>query len=84
MAIQDDFSIAANGDIRYTGTTATYTVLELHRYLQDYADNEGYTGDDILDISDQTPSDRSTDNIITLINGYNIDCLLYTSDAADD
>jgi len=73
MAIVDDISVAANGDIRYTGTTATYTVLELHRFLQDLADDATYVGDDILDITDVTPSDRSTDNIITLINGYNID-----------
>ncbi len=73
MAIADDFSVAANGDIRYTGTTANYTVLELHRFLQDLADDAVASGDDLLDITDETPSDRATDNIITLINGYNID-----------
>lgn len=73
MAIEDDFSVAANGDIRYTGTTATYTVLELHRFLQDLADDAVASGDDLLDITDDTPSDRATDNIISLINGYNID-----------
>ena len=73
MAIADDISVAPNGDIRWTGTTATYTVLELHRYLQDLADNASSAGDDLLDITNQTPSDRSTDNIITLLNGYNID-----------
>lgn len=72
MAIQDDFSIAVNGDIRWTGTTATYTVLEFHRFLQDYADDAVASGNDLLDITSQTPSDRSTDNIISLINGYNI------------
>ena len=73
MAIADDISVAVNGDIRYTGTTANYTVIELHRFLQDLADDAVSSGDDLLDITDQTPSDRSTDNIITLINGYNID-----------
>lgn len=73
MAIADDFSVAANGDIRYTGAGPTYTVLELHRFLQDLADDAVAGGDDLLDITDQTPSDRSTDNIIALINGYNID-----------
>ena len=73
MAIADDISVATNGDVRWTGTTATYTVLELHRFLQDLADNASSSGDDLLDISDDTPSDRSTDNIITLTNGYNID-----------
>lgn len=73
MAIADDFSVASNGDIRYTGTTATYTVLELHRYLQDLADNASVSGDDFLSITNETPSDRATDKIITLLNGYNID-----------
>lgn len=69
-----DVSIAANGDIRWTGGAGTtYTVLELHRFLQDKADDASYTGDDILDITDLTPSDRSTDNIITLNTPYNID-----------
>ena len=31
MAIADDFSVSASGDIRYTGTTANYTVIDFHR-----------------------------------------------------
>ena len=73
MAISDDFSVAVNGDIRYTGTTANYTVLELHRFLQDLSDNGSSSGDDLADITTNNPSTRSTDNVITLINGYNID-----------
>jgi len=73
MAIGDDFSVAANGDIRYTGTTANYTVIAFHRWLQDLADQAAASGNDILDITDNTPSERATDNLITLINGYNID-----------
>jgi len=73
MAIGDDFSIAVNGDIRYTGTTANYTVIEFHRWLQDLADDAAASGDDIMDITVETPSDRSTDNIITLLSPYNID-----------
>lgn len=73
MAIQDDFSVAANGDIRYTGSTANYTVIAFHRWLGDLMDDAVATGNDILDITDATASERSTDNIITLINGYNID-----------
>ena len=73
MAIAADFSVASNGDIRYTGTTANYTVLAFHRFLQDLADDAMASGDDLLDITVKTPSDRSTDNIIKLINGYNID-----------
>ena len=73
MAIGDDFGVAANGDIRHTGGTATYTVLELHRWLQDLADNASSSGNDIMDITRGTPSERSTDNIITLNSPYNID-----------
>lgn len=79
MAIADDFSIASNGDIRYVGAdhgqagAGYYTVIEFHRWLQDLADNASSSGDDILDITDDTPSERSTDNIITLYDPYNID-----------
>jgi len=79
MAIKDDISVAANGDIRYEGTAhgasgaGYYTVIELHRYLQDLADDASSSGDDLLDITDDTPSDRSTDNIITILSPYNID-----------
>jgi hypothetical protein len=41
--------------------------------LQDFADDASASGDDELDITDATPSDRSTDNIITLLNSFNID-----------
>ena len=74
-----DWSIASNGNIRYigdahAGTTPSYaTVIEFHRALQDFADQASASGDDLLDISSLTPSDRSTDNIITLLNSFNID-----------
>src|SRR3990170_8382102 len=73
MAIQDDFSVSATGDIRYTGTTSNYTVIELHRWLGDLMDDAAAAGNDILDITDATASERSTDNIITLNSPYNID-----------
>ena len=79
MAIGTDFEIQADKDIRYIGAVhgATgagyYTVIEFHRWLQDLADDASSTGDDFLDITKDTPSDRSTDNIITLLNSYNID-----------
>lgn len=69
-----DVSVAVNGDIRWTGGgTPNYTVLELHRFLQNLADDAAGTGDDLLDITSDTPSDRSTDNIITLLGTFNID-----------
>lgn len=79
MTIAADFSVAANGDIRYIGAAhgvsgaGYYTVLELHRWLQDLADDQSSSGNDLLDISRATPSDKLFDTIITLVNGYNID-----------
>lgn len=73
MAIGDDFSIAVNGDIRYTGTTPNYTVIEFHRWLGDLMDDAQASGDNLLDITDATASARSTDNLITLNAPYNID-----------
>lgn len=73
MSINTDFSVSAVGDIRYTGTTANYTVIELHRWLGDLMDDAAASGNDILDITDATASERSTDNIITLKAPYNID-----------
>jgi hypothetical protein len=74
-----DWTVAANGNIRYTGAdhggaSPSYaTVIEFHRWLQDLADDAVATGDDLLDITDLTPSERSTDNIVTLNAPYNID-----------
>jgi hypothetical protein len=70
---------SATGNIRYIGdvhggTNPSYTTaIDFHRNLQDFADNATSSGDDLLDISSLTPSDRSTDNIITLLNSFNID-----------
>jgi hypothetical protein len=68
-------SVAANGDIRWTGpeTGTYYTVLELHRFLGDLADDEQASGDDLVDITTDTPSERSTDQIISLNGTFNID-----------
>jgi hypothetical protein len=74
MAIGTDFTLNAAGDIRHDSGSTHYTVLELHRWLQDLADNESSaSGGDITDITSLTPSERSTDNIITLLSTYNID-----------
>jgi len=45
-----DVSVAVNGDIRWTGgATPNYTVLELHRFLQDLATLNGtYNIDDTM------------------------------------
>lgn len=69
----------STGVIEYTGAdhagAATYaTVIEFHRWLMDLADDAEFVGasGDQVDIIDNTPSDRSTDNIVTLINGFTI------------
>jgi len=79
MAIGTDFEIQSDKDIRYIGAAhgasgaGYYTVLELHRWLQDLADDASSSGDDYIDITTATPSDKAYDTIITLINSFNID-----------
>ena len=65
--------IAYIGD-DHGGASPTYaTVIEFHRWLQSLADDAVASGDDELDITNTDPSRRSTDNIITLINGYTLE-----------
>ena len=73
MAIGTDFEIQADGDVRHVAGTAHYSVLELHRWLQGLAGNEASVGDDYMDITRATPSERSTDQIVRLLPPYNID-----------
>ena len=61
------------GDDHGAASPSYATVIEFHRWLQDLADDASFIGDDELDITDPTPSERATDNFVTLINGYNID-----------
>lgn len=71
----------ASKKIAYTGADhgvggETYeTVIDLHRWIGTLADDAvaiPASGDE-LDITNNDPSRRSTDNIITLINGYSLD-----------
>jgi|LGOV01.1.fsa_nt_gb hypothetical protein len=78
--VENDWSVDLNGDIRYIGAVheadgAGYvTTIELHRYLQDKADDASAIGDDLVDITSSTPSDRlGIDNIVQLLGDYNID-----------
>ena len=78
--VASDWSITrSTGAIRYIGddhggASPSYaTVIEFHRWLGDLADDATSTPDDELDITDEVPSARSTDNIITLLGIYNID-----------
>jgi hypothetical protein len=56
MGIVDDFSISATGDVRHTSGSTVYSVLALHQWLQDLADDAASTGNDILDILAPVPS----------------------------
>lgn len=83
-----DWQIQTSKAIRYIGPAhglagANYvTVLELHRFLQDLADNASVTNDDYLDITTVNPSDKKFDTIITLTNGYYLDDA-YTTPASE-
>lgn len=74
-----DWSITrATGVIDYIGddhggADPSYaTVLEFHRAISDFADNATSSGDDQHDITDPDATDRSTDNIVTVLAGYTI------------
>lgn len=73
--IDSDVSIDASGNIRWTGaaTTNRHTVLEFIQWLMDKQDDDQAAGDDLLDITVDTPFDRSTDQILTLNSPFNID-----------
>lgn len=73
MTIASDFSVSLAGNIRYTGSGSCHTVLALHRFLQDLADDASASGDDLADITTADPSSRAYDKLVTLLNGYNID-----------
>lgn len=65
--------------IRYTGgahgsATANYvSVYELHRWLQDLADDASVSNDDYMDTTTVNPSDKKFTTIIELLNGYYLD-----------
>jgi hypothetical protein len=76
--IEDDFYIDNTKTIKHVdGATATYTILEFHRFLSDLADRPPIYGTNTpesdIDILSPTPSIRQTDNIIELVNGFRID-----------
>jgi hypothetical protein len=75
-AIADaDVSVSTAGAIRWTGaaTTNRHTILEFIQWLMDKQDDGVAAGDDILDITVDTPFERSTDQIVTLNSPFNID-----------
>ena len=58
MPIATDFTISATGDIRRqaAATTEVYSVLALHSWLQDLADDAAAVGNDLLDILAPNPT----------------------------
>lgn len=79
MTITADFSIDSSGNIRHVSGTTVYSVLELHAWLQDLADDAASSGNDALDILSSNPSkldgprDAAVASRLNLINGFNID-----------
>ena len=79
MAIFDDFSVSATGYVRHVSGTTVYSVLDLHAWLQDLADDAARAGNDALDILSSNPSkldgprDAAVASRLNLINGFNID-----------
>jgi hypothetical protein len=59
--------IAGDGVLNGRVHPRAYTPLHLHRLLSDLNDDAAPAGNDFLSIIDPTPSDRSTDQIITLL-----------------
>lgn len=62
MPIASDFTIDSSGNVRQAasfvpGTSARYTTLELHAWLQDLADNATAAGDDLVSILGANPSE---------------------------
>lgn len=80
MAIADDFTVGLTGDIRHASGASVYTVLDLHQWLQDMADDASVSvsGDNV---SILTPNPSKLDGprsaikpmLLNLLNGYNID-----------
>lgn len=70
MSIRDDFSIDCNWNIRHIKGDTYYKVIELHRYLTELS--EGWEHE-FLDLTSPLPSIRYDNNLIELLNGFNID-----------
>lgn len=82
--IATDFTINASGNVRQMaafvpGTSARYTTLELHAWLQDLADNAAAAGDDLVSILGSNPSELAGKRnaarpmALTLLPTINID-----------
>jgi hypothetical protein len=73
--VNTDKSIQYIGGAHGSATANYVTVLELHRWLQDLADDASvldHGNDDFMDITTLNPTDKKFDTIITLVNGYTL------------
>jgi hypothetical protein len=80
MAIADDFTVGVTGDIRHASGTSVYTVLDLHQWLQDMADDASVavSGDNVSILTANPskldgPRSAIKPMLLNLLNGYNID-----------
>lgn len=83
--VQTDKSIRYVGGVHGNAAANYVTVLELHRWLQDLADDASvvdHGADDYMDITTVNPSDKKYDTIITLTNSYTLDDV-YTTPASE-
>ena len=64
--------LGGNGTLNGVVHPRAYTPLHLHRLLADLNDDAAPAGNDFLSIIDATASDRSTDQIITLLGSVSI------------
>ena len=70
---RSDRSIRYVGPAHGTAGANPVTVLELHRWVQDMADDASMANDDYMDITGANPSDKKFDTIIQLLNGCVLD-----------
>ena len=80
MAIADDFTVGVGGDIRHVSGTTVYTVLDLHQWLQDMADDASTSvvGDNVSILTANPskldgPRSAIKPMLLNLLGGYNID-----------
>ena len=71
--IRNDKTVRYIGGAHGTATANYVTVLELHRFLQDRADDGTMSADDFIDITVPNPTDKKFDTIIQLLNGFALD-----------
>ena len=77
-----DKSIRYIGGAHGTATANYISVYELHRWLQDLADDASSANDDYLDITIPNPSDKKFTTIIELLNTTKLDDA-YTTPASE-